>query len=144
MGLSLKLLLKTHSFPHGTYGELFDATTGERICVTVECPWLNNESGRSCVPAGDYIVEAHVSPRFGACLIISAPSLGVTKEGPSLRTHCLFHTANRPSELKGCVAPGLRFGAVESDWAVLDSKKALEKLLVLVGDDKVPLRIERN
>ncbi len=143
MSPKLKLLLKTHSFSHGTYGELFDGNTGERLCVTVECPWLNNETGRSCVPAGDYVVESHVSPRFGQSLIIAAPSLGVTHEGPSLRTHCLFHAANRASELKGCIAPGVRFGSVEGDWAVLDSRKALDKLLVLVGNDKVPLRIER-
>ncbi len=139
----LKLFLKTHSFPHGTFGELLNANTGERICVTAECPWFNNEAGRSCVSAGDYVVTAHVSPRFGKCLVISAPSLGVTVDGPSLRTHCLFHAANRPAELKGCVAPGNAFGAVDGDWAVLDSKKALEKLLVLVGNDKVQLRIER-
>lgn len=144
MSPKLKLLLKTHSFSHGTYGELFDANTAERICVTVECPWLNNEPGRSCVPAGDYAVSAHVSPRFGKSLVISAPTLGVTTEGPSLRTHCLFHAANRPSELKGCIAPGNAFGAVDGDWAVLESKKALDKLLVLVGNDKVPLRIERS
>lgn len=144
MNQPLKLHLKTHSFSHGTFGELFNATTGERICVTVECPWLNNAPGRSCLPAGDYLVEAHVSPRFGQCLIITAPTLGVTKAGPSLRTHCLFHAANLPSQLEGCVAPGKTFGVVSDDWAVLDSKGALQKLLVLVGNDKVPLRIERN
>jgi len=144
MSAPLKLLLKTHSFPHGTFGSLLDANTGEQLAVTVECPWHNNAPGRSCVPAGDYIVESHVSPRFGQCLVISAPSLGVTKEGPSLRTHCLFHAANRPSELKGCIAPGIRFGSVDGNWAVLDSKKALDKLLVLVGNDQVALRIERT
>jgi Family of unknown function (DUF5675) len=144
MSEALRLLLKTHSFTHGTFGELFNATTGERICVTVECPWLNNEPGKSCLPAGDYIVEAHVSPSKGQCLIITAPTLGVTKSGPSLRTHCLFHTANRSSELQGCIAPGSRFGAIGDDWAVKDSEKTMQKLLVLVGNDKVPLRIERN
>ncbi len=143
MSQPLKLLLKTHSFSHGTFGTLFDATTGEPLAVTVECPWRNNSPGRSCVPAGDYVVESHVSPRFGHCLIITAPTLGVTKEGPSLRTHCLFHAANRASELQGCIAPGTRFGAVDGDWAVLESRKALDKLLVLVGNDKVQLRIER-
>lgn len=144
MSEPLKLLLKTHSFSHGTFGELFNATTAERICVTVECPWLNNQPGKSCTPAGDYTVEAHVSPKFGQCLIISAPTLSVTKEGPSLRTHCLFHAANLASQLQGCVAPGERFGVVNDDWAVLNSQKMLQKLLVLVGNDKVPLRIERN
>lgn len=123
MSHKLKLLLKTYSFSHSTYGELFDGNTGERLCVTVECPWLNNEAGRSCVPTGDYVVEFHVSPRFGKSLIIAAPSLCVTLEGPSLRTRCLFHVANRASELKGCITSGVRFGSVEHDWAVLDSQK---------------------
>lgn len=140
----LKLHLKTHCFAHGTFGELTNATTGEHICYTVECPWFNNTPNQSCVTPGRYEVEAHVSPRFGACLIISAPTLGVTKQGPSLRTHCLFHAANYASQLQGCIAPGKAFGVVDGNWAVLNSQDALHKLMVLVGNEPAQLTIERH
>jgi hypothetical protein len=140
----LKLLLKTHSFIHGTFGELTNATTGEHVCFTVECPWLNNTPNQSCVMPGIYELQAHVSPRFGPCLIISAPSLGVTKQGPSLRTHCLFHAANYASQLEGCIAPGRAFGVVAGNWAVLNSQSALAQLMTLVGNSTAQLTIERH
>lgn len=139
-----KLHLKTHSFAHGTFGELTNATTGEHICYTVECPWLNNTPNQSCVMPGRYALEQHVSPRFGPCLIISAPTLGVTKQGPSLRTHCLFHAANYASQLQGCIAPGKAFGVVANNWAVLDSQNSLHKLMALVGNEVAQLTIERH
>lgn len=139
----LKLHLRTHSFAHGTFGELTNANTGEHICYTVECPWLNNAPNQSCVPPGQYEVETHVSPRFGPCLIISAPTLGVTKAGPSLRTHCLFHAANHPSQLQGCIAPGNSFGVVAGNWAVTHSGATLQQLIALVGNNIAQLTIER-
>ena len=139
----LKLHLKTHSFAHGTFGQLTNATTGEHICYTVECAWHNNTPNQSCVMPGIYTLEQHVSPRFGPCLIISAPTLGVTKAGPSLRTHCLFHAASYASQLQGCIAPGERFGVVAGNWAVLNSRAALDTLMAIVGNDVAQLTIER-
>lgn len=139
----LKLFLKTHSFIHGTFGELTNANTGEHVCFTVECPWRNNIPSQSCIPAGTYTLETHASPRFGECLIISAPTLGVTKQGPSLRTHCLFHAANYASQLQGCIAPGHNFGVVAGNWAVLNSQDALTQLMALVGNNTAQLTIER-
>lgn len=140
----LKLHLKTHSFAHGTFGTLTNAETGEHICYTVECPWLNNAPNQSCVMPGTYSLEQHVSPRFGPCLIISAPTLGVTKQGPSLRTHCLFHAANYASQLQGCIAPGRAFGVVANNWAVLQSGETLHKLMAMVGSTTAQLTIERH
>jgi hypothetical protein len=137
---SLHLTLYRRYFSHGTYGELKNAQ-GNIIAITVECPWLNNEAGVSCIPEGSYTLARHQSPSKGTCLAISGNTLGVTVYGPSQRTHCLIHVANRASELQGCIAPGQSFGVVGKDWAVLDSRAALEQLLDLVGEQSCTLVI---
>lgn len=124
--------LRRRYFEHGTFGELVD-NSGNRLAVTVECPWLNNQPGKSCIPEGAYTLAPHNSPSKGLCLAISGPSLGVTVNGPSLRTHCLIHVANKASELEGCIAPGERFGVVSNEWAVLNSRNTLDKVLAAVG-----------
>ncbi|QYK02781.1 DUF5675 family protein [Shewanella psychrotolerans] len=125
-------------FPHGTFGELKDAG-GNTIAVTVECPWLNNQKGKSCIPEGTYQIRRHQSPSKGICLAIEAPTLGVTLYGPSQRTHCLIHVANCASELQGCIASGESFGVVGKEWGVLQSRDSLEKLLALVGEQTYTL-----
>ncbi|MGS0675451.1 DUF5675 family protein [Shewanella sp. 125m-1] len=61
---------------HGTFGELKDAG-GNTIAVTAECPWLNNQQGKSCIPAGTYQISRHQRPSKGVCLAIIGPTLGV-------------------------------------------------------------------
>ncbi|ENC6709564.1 hypothetical protein ABKY54_004170 [Vibrio harveyi] len=108
----------------GTFGTLFD---GERvICRTVEQPWNNNKKSASCIPAGIYQVNRHQSPHFGDCFSISNPDVGVTVAGPSLRTHCLIHPANYPSDVKGCIGPGASF--MPNKWGVSSSRKTLDML----------------
>ncbi|WKE67483.1 DUF5675 family protein [Gallaecimonas kandeliae] len=134
------LTLHRRYFFHGTFGELKDEA-GELLAATIECPWQNNRPGLSCIPEGTYLIKRHQSPSKGLCLAIESPDLGVTLDGPSLRTHCLIHVANRVSELKGCIAPGDRFGVLDEDWAVLGSRHAMNHLLAVVGDQGAVLRI---
>ena len=135
----MKIKMYRREFAHGCFSELF--IDGERFCVTAERPWLNNEKNISCVPYGHYKLIPHNSPRFGECYILYAPSLGVTKFGPSQRTHCLFHVANLPSQLAGCVAPGSRFGVVSGQWGVINSKSTLLALKERLGDEVHDLEI---
>jgi hypothetical protein len=121
------LTLKRSYFPHGTFGTLYDER-GQIIARTAEKEWENNEPHVSCIPAGSYTVEPHNSPKWGRCFAIYAETLGVTIYGPSQRTHCLFHTANRPSELAGCIAPGNSFAVINGEWAVANSGKTMEML----------------
>ncbi|MCZ4339633.1 DUF5675 family protein [Shewanella colwelliana] len=134
------LTLYRRYFPHGTFGELKDAG-GNTVAVTTECPWLNNQKGKSCIPEGIYQIQRHQSPSKGVCLAIIAPTLGVTLYGPSQRTHCLIHVANRVSELQGCIAPGESFGVLAKEWGVLQSRNTLEQLLALVGEQVCTLVI---
>lgn len=136
-------MLRRRYFPCATFGEWFNEQ-GTRLCVTVERPWQNNRPNVSCIPEGEYTLHAHTSPSKGACLSIEAPTLGVTLTGPSLRTACLVHVANRAVELQGCIAPGERFGVIGGDWAVLNSRNALDALIAQVGTGTSLLRIVRD
>jgi len=90
---------------------------GKPICVSLELPWLDNQRNISCIPAGKYRVDTqHESPSKGECWLI---------EDVPNRDHCLFHTANRTRELKGCVAPGMKYGELKSEFAVLQSRAAM-------------------
>jgi hypothetical protein len=134
-----KLTLITKGLPNGTYGELFK--DGEHLCYMVEREWNNNEKSKSCVPAGNYKLKRHTSPKYGKCFALEAPTLSVTIDGPSQRTHCLWHTANWPEQLEGCGAPGDKFHPTK--WGVANSKKTLEMLLSTLTDDVYDLEIIR-
>nr|WP_086940029.1 DUF5675 family protein [Thaumasiovibrio occultus] len=134
------LTLHRRYFKHGTFGTLH-STTGEELCATVERPWLNNKPRESCVPSGTYRLLPHNSPTFGACYALEAEALGVTRWGPSLRSHILIHVANLPSELAGCIAPGETFGSVNGEWGVIRSRAAFNRLMDFLGQDEWQLRI---
>lgn len=136
------LTLHRNYFPHGTFSILCDEN-GNPMLKTVEREQANNMPNISCIPEGVYDVTPHDSPRFGKCLALSAPSLGVTIYGPSLRTHCLIHAANKPSQLQGCIAPGLDFGVVDNEWAVLSSRDALLELMNYIDHKPAKLIIRK-
>ena len=104
--------------PDATFGRLYIA--GGESLVTVERPWLGNLPNVSCIPEGRYLV----TPGNFKGLY---PDLEV-QDVPG-RTAIEIHIANRSSELRGCIAPGLSLGYVEGDWAVTASKQALERLI---------------
>jgi len=78
---------------------------------------------------GDYDLVPHVSPKYGKCYALVAPTLGVTIKGPSIRTACLIHIANKPSQLMGCASPGLDFGSLDGEWCVTSSGAAFNALM---------------
>lgn len=135
----MKLKMFRREFEFGCYSDLY--IDGELFCVTVEKPWRNNEPYISCVPYGSYKLIPHVSLSKGDCFVLNAPSLGVTPNGPSQRTHCLFHVANKPSQLAGCIAPGRRFGVVDGEWSVVSSESAFCDLIEKLGNETHDLEI---
>lgn len=134
------LTLKRRHFDHGTYSTLH-TQDGEQLCCIVEREWDNNKPSVSCVPKGNYKLIPHQSPKFGTCYALEAPTLGVTRYGPSLRTHCLFHKANRANELQGCLAPGTHFGVSYGEWAVMNSTEAFNKMMTFLGGKEWQLEI---
>jgi hypothetical protein len=137
----MQLTIKRRYFDHGTFGDLF--MFDKLICVTVEREWNNNLPFVSCVPEGRYKLVPHNSPKYDKCFALVAPSLGVTVNGPSLRTHCLLHIANRPDQLAGCVAPGINFGVTSGQWSVMNSTQAFNDLIELLGEEEHDLEITR-
>ncbi|UTM59214.1 DUF5675 family protein [Photobacterium sp. CCB-ST2H9] len=136
-------ILKRRYFEHGTYGTLH-REDGSTVCCMVERPFLNNKKGESCVPEGTYTLYPHQSPKFGNCYALEAESLGVTRYGPSQRTHILIHKANSPSQLQGCLAPGVDFGFVGNEWAVLNSAAAFHNLMDELAGAPAVLTIQKD
>ncbi|UXI00432.1 DUF5675 family protein [Photobacterium sp. TY1-4] len=136
-------LLKRRYFPHGTFSTLHRAD-GSQVCCMVERPFLNNRPGKSCVPEGTYTLYPHKSQKFGECYALEGETLGVTRYGPSIRTHILIHKANRVSELQGCLAPGVDFGQVGNEWAVVNSTAAFNNLMAELGGETARLTIQKD
>ena len=139
-----RLLLERFAYsPESTEGELFlleneyssnSNPTGtaykQNICWTLELPWLNNTPSISCIPEGSYWIAPHTRPdgRFSFIVwgdtVSQAPDPG---EQSCPRWGILFHAANRPAELQGCIAPGLERKPgklLKSALAMLALKKA--------------------
>lgn len=118
----------------GTFGVLLD-DDGNEIAKSVEREWKNNEPAVSCVPAGTYDLVWRDSPKYGRRLHLNAPSLGVSAFGYfddaiPLRSFCMFHPSNWPSQLNGCI--GLGDAWMES-WGVSNSRNTTKMFEELVG-----------
>lgn len=91
------------STPISTVGDLY--VDNAFVCHTVERPWLDNAPNLSCIPEGEYILEPYDSPKFGECYIVSGGTVEKFQNSNGNRWGILFHTANVPSQLHGCIAP---------------------------------------
>ena len=138
-----RFVLKRRYFEHGTYSTLH-REDGSKVCCMVERPWMNNAKSKSCIPPGTYTLYPHKSPTFGECYALECKDLGVTRHGPSQRTHILIHKANYPSQLQGCLAPGVDFGFVGNEWAVVNSAAAFENLMAELGGEPATLTILKD
>jgi len=121
--------------PEQTEGtlEVFNEDTGELefTCKTLELPWLDNETGISCIPEGHYDVIPRTSKKYKNHLhILDVPE----------RSYILIHPANfvgsdNPrtghSDLRGCIAVGSKFGDLNSDGIpeILNSKNTFKHLM---------------
>lgn len=89
------ILIKREYFEKGTNGDLY--VNGTLRCHSIELPWLDNHTGKSCIPEGTYKCEKYHSEHLGDVLHV----LNVTG-----RSSILFHAANNAlKELLGCIAP---------------------------------------
>lgn len=144
-------ILRDRVEPEGVFGTL--SIDGERICVTCEQPWRNNQKGISCIPAGDYALVPHDSTKHPNVVAFVNPALRVfhheadaPKDGGSFRAECLIHNANDPDQLHGCVAPGasVKFFKHQANdgnggpqgWGVDYSLRTMERLRARWKDRK--------
>lgn len=92
--------------------------------VTLEEAWRNNERQVSCIPAGKYKVRRVLSPKFGATFeVCDVPE----------RSHILFHAGNTHKDTLGCILLGTTWGKVNGDPAVLQSKAAFNRFMLLMN-----------
>lgn len=131
--LRKEAILQRAYLDNATFGKL--TLYGAFVCYTVEKPWLSNEPYISCIPAGDYAVFDHVSPRHGSCYYLENRNLGVSLDNGTIRTSILIHVANFPNQLEGCIAPGLKLHP--STWGVSGSRAAMQMLKSLEFDSIV-------
>lgn len=116
-------LIRFCSAPFGTFGYLDIA--GVRL-YTVERPWLDNERNVSCIPPGHY----RCAPRrffrggYDAIEVLDVPD----------RTHILFHKANLPRHVEGCIGVGAQLGCLGGEWAVLRSAEGFGELMLRTRD----------
>jgi hypothetical protein len=110
----------------GVFGEI--SINGEFICVCAE-----NLSLR--VSEGLYDAVVDYSPRLGyECPHIRVPDRDLAAGGDA---GIRIHIANKPSELEGCIAPGL---TLDND-AVDSSRVAFEKIIALLPPAGTPFKI---
>lgn len=89
---------------------------------TLELSYNDNRQGKSCVPAGLYVVKQKMSYRHGNCFELQNV-LG--------RSNILIHKGNFNSDTKGCILIGNGFKDINMDFEVdvLNSKIAMNNLL---------------
>ena len=94
------LLIRDTFSKKSTIGELF--LNGERMCDTLENPYINNERNISCISEGNYKVRLRL-PRESATrdyvhlLVQEVPD----------RDWILFHRGNTAKDTSGCILVGL-------------------------------------
>lgn len=110
----------------GTFGRL-ELSNGMQF-YTVERPWLANRPRVSCVPQGTYTLNKRFSN------VVKRTSGGKYSQGWEVqnvpeRTYIMIHPANTMDDLEGCIGVGDSLGFVKGKWAVLNSRKAFDKLM---------------
>ena len=116
-------LVRAPSTDQGTFGVL---TFGSQTCRTLELPWRDNRTQRSCIPPGVYRCQIVQSPRFGRVY-------GVTNV-PG-RSAVLIHSANLAgdvdlgytTQLHGCLAPCQRVGLMRNNSGIMQAAGLLSK-----------------
>lgn len=105
------------------------------ICLTCERPWLNNQIGISCIPAGQYICRRVKSPKFGDTFEVT---------GVSGRTEILLHSGNIDDDSHGCIILGENFEPWKTGQLSLASSKIAfgQFMREMEGQDQFTLTIK--
>lgn len=115
------------SLPWGTFGTLrmADGTA----FPTIEPAWEYNAKGKSCIPAGEYLMAMRNSP------IVYRSSGQEFSRGwevtgvPGGRDLIMIHPANWAHELRGCIAPGRAHAVIKGTPGVTASRAAFKDLM---------------
>ena len=94
------LLIRDTFSEESTIGELF--LDGERICDTLENPYINNKRNISCIPEGVYDVRLRLPRESATRNYVHL----LVQEVPD-RDWILFHRGNTAKDTSGCILVGL-------------------------------------
>lgn len=130
--MKLFYLKRIADIADGTFGVLFADEIP--FAITLERKWLNNKSGESCIPTGEYTVKRIISPKFGETFEVMAV-MG--------RAHILFHKGNIDADSHGCILVAERFDYGINKVMVGDSKGGfIEFMGRLSGENEFKLIIK--
>ena len=133
----INLLLIRDTFSEkSTLGELF--LNGERMCDTLENPWIDNQRRISCIPEGEYDVRLRLPRESNTRDYIHL----LVKEVKD-RDYILFHIGNFPKDTSGCILVGL--GSQQD--AVNNSRLAMDLLIkevIHLGGENIKLIIKNK
>ena len=125
----INLLLIRNTFSKkSTIGELF--LNGERICDTLENPWVDNQRNVSCIPEGVYPVRLRL-PRESA----TRDYLHLLVQEVPNRDFILVHRGNFPSQTQGCLLVGLGTEQDVVHNSVLAMDLLIKEILHLGGEN---------
>jgi len=130
------LLIRDTFSENSVIGELF--LDGERMCDTLENPWLDNQRNISCIPKGEYKVRIRL-PRESA----TRDYVHLLVEDVENRSYILFHRGNTAKDTRGCILVGL---GSQQDF-VSNSVLAMDLLIkeiVNLGGENINLIIKNK
>jgi hypothetical protein len=102
---------------------------------TLERPWIGaapgGVKGISCVPRGTYRLVRHDTEAHPRSFALVNEALNVYHLQPAPghdgRTACLIHVANKPQELRGCIALGMERFQEGDEWTIRRSRLAVDR-----------------
>ena len=132
-------LFRVFSNDQGTFGVIsFDHFQ----CYSLELPWKDNAQNISCIPEGKYTSHWQRSPKFGHCYkLANVPN----------RSHILIHPGNLAGDKVkgykthtwGCILLGTKYGFLNKQFAVLNSRTAVRQLSEQLNQSNFTLEISK-
>ena len=130
------LLIRDTFSKKSTIGELF--INGERICDTLENPWVDNQRNVSCIPEGVYPVRLRLPRESG-----TRDYIHLLVKDVKDRDYILIHIGNTAKDTSGCILVGL---GTEQD-VVHNSVLAMDLLIkevIHLGAENINLIIKNK
>ena len=134
---TINLLIIRDTFSEeSTVGELF--LNGERMCDTLENPYINNERNISCIPEGEYKVRLRTARESATRDYLHL----LVKDVPN-RDYILFHRGNSAKDTSGCILVGFssKQDYVKNSTFAMD---LLMKEILNLGGEKINLIIKNR
>ena len=122
------LLIRDTFSKKSTIGELF--INAERICDTLENPWVDNQRNISCIPEGVYPVRLRLPRESG-----TRDYIHLLVKDVKDRDYILIHIGNTAKDTSGCILVGLGTEQDVVHNSVLAMDLLIKEILNLGGEN---------